>query len=136
VALLKRATRLLDRALESLDAVAPPTAPEVDVLIPLRHATGPVIARRLAEWLGLSRAGVSKTLAKLERRGFNARTPNPADRHVALVTGAGVRAVDTLFPRRPAAEVALPGGLGEAREWVVKALGRLVEALETGTSLG
>src|SRR3954468_16144478 len=86
VALLKHATGLLARAVEPLYAGAPLTAPEVDMLIPLRHATDPVIARRLAERLGLSRAGVSKTLAKLERRGFITRTPNPADRRAALVT--------------------------------------------------
>ncbi|MFC4502397.1 MULTISPECIES: MarR family winged helix-turn-helix transcriptional regulator [Streptomyces] len=133
VALLKRATGLLNRAVEPLYAGAPLTAPEVDMLIPLRHATDPVIARRLAERLGLSRAGVSKTLAKLEKRGFIARTPNPADRRAALVTitEAGAEAVDALFPRQLAAEVDLLAGLGDDREWVLKALGRLVEVMES-----
>jgi len=132
VSLLKHATGLLDRALEPLYAGAPLTAPEVDMLIPLRHATDPVIARGLAQRMGLSRAGVSKTLAKLERRGFITRTPNPADRRAALVTitEAGAEAVDHLFPRQLAAEVDLLAGLGEDREWVLKALGRLVEAME------
>lgn len=132
VGLLKHASGLLGRAVEPLYAGAPLTAPEVDMLIPLRHATDPVIARSLAERLGLSRAGVSKTLAKLERRGFIARTPNPADRRAALVTAtpAGARAVDELFPRQLAAEVDLLAGLGEDREWVLKALGRLVEVME------
>ncbi|MEV6175990.1 MarR family winged helix-turn-helix transcriptional regulator [Streptomyces sp. NPDC052016] len=134
VALLKRATGLLDRAVEPLYEGAPLTAPEVDMLIPLRHATDPVIARRLAANLGLSRAGVSKTLAKLEKRGFIARTPNPADRRAALITitEAGARAVDDLFPRQLAAEVALLAGLGDDREWVLKALARLVESMEGG----
>ncbi len=132
VGLLKHATALLDRAVEPLYAGAPLTAPEVDMLIPLRHATEPVIARGLAERLGMSRAGVSKTLGKLERRGFISRTPNPADRRAALVTitPAGAKAVDDLFPRQLAAEVQLLADLGEDREWVLEALGRLVEAMQ------
>ncbi|OQR62955.1 MarR family transcriptional regulator [Streptomyces maremycinicus] len=132
IGLLKRATGLLDRAVEPLYAGAPLTAPEVDTLIPLRHATDPVIARSLAERLGLSRAGISKTLAKLERRGFITRTPNPADRRAALIaiTESGAQAVDDLFPRQLAAEVDLLAGLGKDREWVVGALERLVEAME------
>jgi DNA-binding MarR family transcriptional regulator len=133
IALLKHATALLGRAVEPLYAGALLTAPEVDMLIPLRHATDPVIARGLAERLGMSRAGVSKTLAKLEKRGFITRTPSPADRRAALVTitPAGAKAVDALFPRQLAAEVELLAGLGEDREWVLGALGRLVEAMET-----
>ncbi|MEU9312852.1 MarR family transcriptional regulator [Streptomyces sp. NPDC048256] len=132
VSLLKRATGLLDRAVEPLYAGAPLTAPEVDTLIPLRHATEPVIARSLAERLGLSRAGVSKTLAKLEKRGFITRTPNPADRRAALltITESGAKAVDDLFPRQLAAEVDLLAGLGDDRDWVLRALGRLVETME------
>lgn len=132
VGLLKRATGLLDRAVEPLYAGAPLTAPEVDTLIPLRHATEPVIARSLAERLGLSRAGVSKTLAKLEKRGFITRTPNPADRRAALltITESGAQAVDDLFPRQLAAEVDLLAGLGDDRDWVLRALGRLVETME------
>ncbi|GAA2260486.1 putative transcriptional regulator, MarR family protein [Streptomyces ruber] len=132
VALLKRAGGLLDRAVEPLYEGAALTAPEVDMLIPLRHATEPMIARGLAEHLGLSRAGVSKTLAKLERRGFVSRTPNPADRRAALVTvtPAGARAVDDLFPRQLAAEVELFAGLGEDRERVIRALELLVGTME------
>ncbi|MFJ6084895.1 MarR family winged helix-turn-helix transcriptional regulator [Streptomyces sp. NPDC092369] len=132
VGLLKHVTGLLAHAVEPLYAGAPLTAPEVDMLIPLRHAKDPMIARGLADGLGLSRAGVSKTLAKLEKRGFIARTPNPADRRAALVTitPAGAKAVDEFFPRQLAAEVALLKGLGEDREWVLKALGRLVEVME------
>ncbi|MCI3274394.1 MarR family winged helix-turn-helix transcriptional regulator [Streptomyces cylindrosporus] len=135
VGLLKHATGLLNAAVEPLYAGAPLTAPEVDMLIPLRHATDPVIARTLAHRMGLSRAGVSKTLAKLERRGYIARTPNPADRRAALVTitPEGANAVDELFPRQLAAEVDLLSGLGEDREWVLKALSRLVQAMEGGT---
>ncbi|MBK3564167.1 MULTISPECIES: MarR family winged helix-turn-helix transcriptional regulator [unclassified Streptomyces] len=132
ISLLKHAGGLLNRAVEPLYAGAALTAPEVDMLVPLRHATEPVIARRLAEWLGLSRAGVSKALGKLEKRGFIARTPNPADRRAALVTitPAGAKAVDDLFPRQLAAEVNLLAGLGENRDQVLNALERLVEAME------
>lgn len=131
IGLLKNATGLLDRAVEPLYAGASLTAPEVDMLIPLRHATDPMIARRLAERLGLSRAGVSKTLGRLEKRGFIARTPNPADRRAALVTitPAGAKAVDELFPRQLAAEVRLLAGLGEDRDHVLRALERLVEVM-------
>jgi len=134
VGLLKRVTGLLNRAVEPLYEGAQLTAPELDMLIPLRHAAEPLIARRLAERLGLSRAGVSKTLAKLERRGFIARTPSPADRRVALVTvtEAGAKAVDDLFPRQLATEVQLLAGLGEDRELVIKAMQRLVEVMEAG----
>ncbi|HWG23928.1 MarR family winged helix-turn-helix transcriptional regulator [Actinospica sp.] len=132
VGLLKRATGLLGGAVEPLYEGAVLTAPEVDMLIPLRHATEPLIARRIAERHGMSRAGVSKTLAKLERRGLIARTPSPADRRIAFVTitEAGAKAVDELFPRQLAAEVDLFTELGDDREWVIKALGRLVEAME------
>ena len=132
VGLLKRAGGVLDRAVEPLYEGALLTAPELDILVPLRHAAEPLIARRIAERHGLSRAGVSKTLAKLERRGFIARTPSPADRRAALVTitEAGAKAVDDLFPRQLATEVELLAGLGEDREWVLKAIGRLVEVME------
>ena len=132
VGLLKRAGGALDRAVEPLYEGAPLTAPEVDMLVPLRHAAEPMIARRIAERLCMSRAGVSKTLAKLERRGFITRTPSPADRRAALVriTEAGAKAIDELFPRQLATEVELLSALGEDREWVVRAMGRLVEVLE------
>ncbi|WP_079178876.1 MarR family winged helix-turn-helix transcriptional regulator [Streptomyces humi] len=133
VGLLKHATGLLSRAVEPLYAGAVLTSPEVDMLIPLRHATEPFIARSLAERLGLSRAGVSKTLGKLEKRGFITRTPNPADRRAALVTitEAGARAVDDLFPRQLAVEVGLLAGLGEDRARVTEALQRLVDVMES-----
>jgi DNA-binding MarR family transcriptional regulator len=133
VGLLKRAGGVLERAVEPLYEGALLTAPELDMLVPLRHATEPMIARRIAERLSMSRAGVSKTLAKLERRGFITRTPSPADRRSALVriTEAGARAIDDLFPRQLAIEVELISALGEDREWVLKAMGRLVEVLES-----
>ena len=136
VGLLKRASGLLGRAVEPLYEGAVLTAPELDMLVPLRHASDPIIARRIAERLGMSRAGVSKTLAKLESRGFITRTPSPADRRAALVTitEAGAKAIDDLFPRQLATEVELLAALGEDRDWVLKALGRLVDVMESKAS--
>ncbi|MEK8169924.1 MarR family transcriptional regulator [Streptomyces sp. M19] len=91
-----------------------------------------MIARRLADQMRCSRAAVSKTLAKLEKRGFIERRPSPSDRRAAVVTptAAGAETVDTMFPRQLAVEAELLAGLGEDRERVVEALGLLVRALE------
>jgi hypothetical protein len=59
IGLLKRITALLDRAVEPLYEGAPLTAPEVDMLIPLRHATEPAIARRLAQQMDWRNAASS-----------------------------------------------------------------------------
>lgn len=132
IALLKRITFVLERAIEPLHDAAPLTAPEADLLIPLRHLDRPVIARRIAEHLNMSRAGVSKALAKLERRGFIARTPNPADARASLVsiTDAGKAAIDDLVPRRVSIESRLLAGLGDDRDRVVGALALLADTLE------
>lgn len=131
---LKRVQALLAAALEPVYADAPVTAPELDVLIKLRHVEGPVIARRLAESMHCSAAAISKTLAKLERRGYVERRPSPADRRAALVTvtETGRAVVDSLFPRQLAVEAEVLGGLGDDRERVVEALRLLVRALERG----
>ncbi|MEU9093510.1 MarR family transcriptional regulator [Streptomyces sp. NPDC048428] len=134
VALVKQVSALFDRALEPVYEGAPLTAPEADLLIPLRHASEPSIARRLADNMGMSRAGVSKTLAKLEKRGHIERTPNPADRRAALVTitESGKQAIDQIFPRQLTTEAELLAGLGEDRAKVVDALALLVEVMEDG----
>ncbi|MFD0492185.1 MarR family winged helix-turn-helix transcriptional regulator [Saccharopolyspora spinosporotrichia] len=85
VALVKRVRVLLDRAVEDLYDGAALTSAEVELLVPLRHADEPVTAARLAARLGMSRAGISKTLAKLEKRGLITRAANPADRRAALI---------------------------------------------------
>jgi len=132
VALVKQINSLVGTAVEPLYDGASLTAPELDLLIPLRYASGPVIARRLADQLQLSRAGISKTLAKLEGRGFIERAPNPADRRAALVTvtPAGAEAVDALFPRQLAVERELLAGLGEGRAKVLEALNLLIRVME------
>ncbi|KAB2388441.1 MarR family winged helix-turn-helix transcriptional regulator [Actinomadura montaniterrae] len=130
--LVKRIGAQLETAIEPLYDDAPLTAPELDLLIPLRHMEQPVIARRIAEHRHMSRAGVSKALAKLERRGFIERVPSPADRRASLVsiTEAGGAAVDALFPRQVGIESRLVAGLGADRERVVEALTLLADAFE------
>lgn len=132
VALVKQVSALFDRALEPLYEGAPLTAPEADLLIPLRWATEPSIARRLADNMGMSRAGVSKTLAKLEKRGHIERTQNPADRRAALVTitESGKQAIDQIFPRQLAIEAQMLTGLGEDRTRVLDALALLAEVMD------
>lgn len=134
VALVKQVSALFDLALEPLYEGAPLTGPEAELLIPLRHATEPAIARRLADNMGLSRAGVSKTLAKLEKRGHIERTPSPADRRAALVTitESGKAAIDALFPRQVEIETELLAGLGEDRTRVADALALLARVMEDG----
>lgn len=131
VGLLKQITALIDRAVELLYEGAPLTPPEVDLLIPLRHATGPVIARRLADDMGRSRAGISKTLARLEKRGYITREPNPADRRAALVTVTpqGEQVIDAFFPQQVAVESGLLAHLGDGRPAVRDALLLLARTL-------
>ncbi|MCQ8769685.1 MarR family transcriptional regulator [Streptomyces telluris] len=131
VTLIKRCASLLDRAVEPLVEGAPLTLQELDFLVPLRYEEEPVIARRLAEDLGLTQAAVSKALAKLERRGLIERAPNPADRRASLVTitEEGKRLMDSLFPRRLTVEAEMFHALGGARAEVLEALERLAEVM-------
>jgi DNA-binding MarR family transcriptional regulator len=131
IAPVRQAFALLNAALEPLYETAPLSAPELDVLIHLRYAEEPMIARRLAQLLGVSPAAVSKSLVKLERRGFIRREPNPADRRAVRITAteAGAAAADDLFPRQLAVEARLLEGLGEDRATVVEALRTLTEVL-------
>jgi len=134
VGLLKRINALLGRAVEPLYEDAPLTAPEVDLLVLLRHAPAPMIARHIAEHHGLSRAAVSKTLAKLERRGYISRTPSPNDRRAALITitPEGARVIDAFFPRQLGVEADLLARLGDDRPRVLEALKLLANALQEG----
>lgn len=133
VALVKRITALLDRAVETIYDGAALTTAEVELLVPLRHVDEPVTAIRLASRLGMSRAGVSKTLAKLEGRGLITRVVNPADRRAALIsmTRAGKDTIDDLFPRELEAHAKLLAGLGRDRDKVLGALTRLAETMES-----
>ena len=132
---LRRAQALLNLAVEPLFDGAPVTSAEFDVMLKLRHGEQPTIARQLARQTGRSPAALSKTLAKLEQRGYITRQADPADRRAALVrlTEEGVEIVDTLFPRQLAAEVRILGGMSpERRAQIIEGLAQLVDVMETG----
>ncbi|MFD0888835.1 MarR family winged helix-turn-helix transcriptional regulator [Streptosporangium algeriense] len=132
---LKRVQALLDLAIEPLFAGASVTSPELDVLLRLRYAEQPTIARQLARQMSRSPAALSKTLAKLERRGYISRTANPADRRAALVhlTDEGREVVNTLFPQQLAVEVRLLSGMtAQQRAQIIEGLTQLVEVMEAG----
>ncbi|MDN5563603.1 MULTISPECIES: MarR family winged helix-turn-helix transcriptional regulator [Luteococcus] len=121
-----------EEALAPLYEGAPISQGETAVLIFLRHAEGPTIARRLAHQRGCSAAAMGKLLSKLERRGMVTRRPNPADRRSALVeiTPTGARMVDDYFPRQLALEASILDGLPqEWRQQFVEAMDVLSDRL-------
>lgn len=132
VALVKRVTAVLDRAVEPIYETASLTSAEAELLVPLRYAPEPVTAARLADRLGMSRAGVSKALAKLDKRELVTRSVNPADRRAALIstTSAGRELIDEVFPRELRAHARLLAGLGDDRSTIVTALTRFAESME------
>nr|WP_246045158.1 MarR family transcriptional regulator [Rhodococcus oryzae] len=136
VAQVKRISALLELAVEPVYNNADLTVAEVELLVPLRYADEAVTAIRLAELLGMTRAGVSKNLAKLERRGLLNRAPNPTDGRSAFInlTDAGIRAIDHVFPRELDAHAQLLAGLGPDRDKVLVALTHLAEAMESQLS--
>ncbi|ONM48481.1 MarR family winged helix-turn-helix transcriptional regulator [Nocardia donostiensis] len=129
---IKRISALLDRAVEDIYSDAGVSAAEVGLLVPLRYADPPLTAIRLAEHLGMSRAGVGKTLAKLERRGLVVRAQNPADRRSALITltPRGIDVIDEVFPRELEAHARLLKDLSKDRATVLHSLDRLAVSLE------
>jgi DNA-binding MarR family transcriptional regulator len=133
VAQVKRISALLELSVEPIYNGAELTVTEAELLVPLRFADEAVTAIRLAELLGMSRAGVSKTLAKLERRGLISRAPNPTDRRSALInlTDTGIHAIDDVFPRELEAHAKLLAGLGPDRDNVLAALNHLAETMES-----
>ncbi|MCT6735304.1 MarR family winged helix-turn-helix transcriptional regulator [Rhodococcus qingshengii] len=137
VAQLKRLTGLLELAVEPIYADAELTVAEVELLVPLRYAEESVTAIQLAELLSMSRAGVSKALAKLERRGLIARAQNPSDRRSALIlmTESGKAAIDHVFPRELEAHGKLFAGLGETRGVTLETLDRLARVMESGLEM-
>ena len=134
VAQIKRIVALLDLAVEPIYAAADVTVAEVELMVPLRYAVEPVTAVRLAELLGMTRAGVSKALGKLERRSFIERVPSVDDRRSASIslTDNGKRIVDDVFPSELAAHGQLFDALGARRARVLDALDILAESMETG----
>ncbi|MFF5945655.1 MarR family winged helix-turn-helix transcriptional regulator [Streptomyces althioticus] len=108
------------------------TSSELDVMVTLRHADTPLIARNIAALRGCSRAAMSNILAKMEKRGLVVREPNPADRRAVLVrlTDAGEQLTDTVFPKRLSLEADLLSQLSEAEQHqVAEALDLLVNAM-------
>ncbi|MEV6836331.1 MarR family transcriptional regulator [Streptomyces sp. NPDC051133] len=108
------------------------TSSELDVLITLRHAESPLIARNIAALRGCSRAAMSNILAKMEKRGLVTRQPNPADRRAALVclTEQGRELTDEVFPQRLAKEADLLSQLNPAEQkMVTESLDLLINAL-------
>lgn len=128
---LKRASGLLARALEPLYASAPVSEPEHTVLIVLRHRKGPVIARDVADELGVSQAWISRMLRRLEERGYVRREVKANDRRAATIsmTDSGCEVVDEYFPKQLRIETAALSGLGAERESIVAGLDRLVASL-------
>ena len=131
--LLKHATAMLDLLLEPVFETAALSSAEFDVLVQLRHAKEPMIARRLALSMGRSPAALSKSLAKLEQRDMVKRETKPSDRRAVLVeiTPAGAAAVDEIIPRRLALEAEAIAGLDPDQQGaVLTALRLLSEAIE------
>ncbi|WP_338888852.1 MarR family winged helix-turn-helix transcriptional regulator [Rhodococcus sovatensis] len=130
VALIKEISEGVGRAVDEIYAHSPLSHADVELLVPLRYQTESVTAIRLAERLGMSRAGVSKTLSRLEERGIVVRMPDPTDKRSASVhlTAHGERLVDDLFPRELASHAAILDHLGPDREHVITALELLAQA--------
>ena len=134
---LKGAHAALDLVLEPLFESAPVTSAELDVLLKLWLGPQPTIAVLLARRLGRSGAAISKTLAKLDRRGLVVREPNPADRRAALVrlTDAGAEVVDALIPRQLALEAEAMSTLTPGqRDEIANALATLVGVLRAAAA--
>ncbi|MGH3725925.1 MAG: MarR family winged helix-turn-helix transcriptional regulator [Mycobacterium sp.] len=132
IGLLKRASGLLARVVEPLNASIPIAEPEHDILVVLRHRKGPVIARHIAEELGVSQAWISRTLRRLEERGYVQRHANANDRRASIIsmTDSGRTVVDESFPVKLGIESAALAGLGDERDSVVASLERLVASLK------
>jgi len=136
---LRRLQALYDLEMDSLHGGAPLSSAELDVLVIMRHADEPMIARGLAVLRGCSRAAMSNILGKLEKRELITRAANPADRRANLVrlSPAGARLVDEIFPRRLAVENRLLSSLSAAdRETVTGALDLLIRAMLRQSPLG
>ncbi|WP_404952638.1 MarR family winged helix-turn-helix transcriptional regulator [Streptomyces sp. 147326] len=108
------------------------TSSELDVLVTIRHADQPMIARAVAALRGCSRAAMSNMLAKLEKRGLVTRVPSPADRRATLIhlTPHGAQLVDEIFPQRLALEAGLLSEIPqEQQEQIIESLDVLLNAM-------
>jgi DNA-binding MarR family transcriptional regulator len=130
---LKHANAMLEALMEPVFEAAPVSLSEFEVLLHLRHAGEPTIARRLAAAMGRSPAALSKALGKLERRALVVREASPADRRAVLVmiTPPGAAVVDDIMPKRLAIEAELLGSLPpRQREEIERALVLFSEHVE------
>jgi len=93
---LRRLQIIADLEADSILVGVPFSSAELDVLVILRHADRPMIARGIAELRGCSRAAVTNVLNKLEGRGIISREISPADRRASLIhlSEEGTRLVD------------------------------------------
>ncbi|MDX3537506.1 MarR family transcriptional regulator [Streptomyces sp. MB09-01] len=108
------------------------TSSELDVLVTIRHADQPMIARAVAALRGCSRAAMSNMLAKLEKRGLVTREPSPADRRATLIhlTPQGAQLVDEIFPQRLSLEAGLLSEIPqEQQEQIIESLDVLLTAM-------
>lgn len=130
---LERIRMLHDLDLDAMRGAAPLSAPELDVMVILRHMDEPVIARRIASLRGCSRAAMSNILNKLEERGYITRSENPIDRRATLIrlSEKGAKVVDQLYPRQLDIETAQLAPLTqEELDKIVEALDLLTKVLE------
>ena len=136
VSLINAITAALDRAVEQAYEGSGLTSADMGLLVPLRYSVELVTAARLAERLSMSRAGVSKTLTRLEKRGILERRPHPTDRRSATVqlTKHGSKLVDELFPRELHAHGELLSDLGPDRDRIVESLTTLTAAVHNARS--
>lgn len=129
---INRIAAALELVVEPIYAEAGVSATEVQLLVPLRFSDR-LTAIRLAEQLGMTRAGVSKALNALEVRVLVRRVPNPSDRRSAIVelTELGRAVIDDVFPRELQAHASLLAALAEERGHVLSALSALANAVES-----
>jgi len=132
---INRIAAALELAVEPIYADAGVSATEVQLLVPLRYSTEQT-AIRIAEQLGMTRAGVSKALSGLERRGFVERLSNPSDRRSAFVrlTDSGRAVIDEVFPKEIRAHAVLLEALGGERRRILSSLNLLADAVDADTA--
>lgn len=132
---INRVAAALEMAVEPIYAEAGVSATEVQLLVPLRYSAEQT-AIRIAEQLGMTRAGVSKALSGLERRGFVERISNPSDRRSAFVrlTDSGRAVIDEVFPKEIRAHAVLLEALGGERSRILSSLNVLADAVDPDTT--
>lgn len=135
VALIKSISESIDRASEWACRDSVISAAELEVLVPLRHATARLTAARLAERLGMSRAGISKHLSRLEGRGLLVREASQEDSRTSIIslTEEGSAVVDEVFLRELEVHGQLLGANIDDRS-TVELLRKIDDAISGGTA--